>query len=100
MPTQIRAPLPSKDGHKTQTHGHSIGIPKNVVDNLPKGGGAGPHESQPQGHSLGIPSKGTSTKSTGATSSSNGPGIFKASSSTVLRNSGVAGAHRVGCRKK
>ena len=99
MPTQIRAPLPSKDGHKTQTHGHSIGIPKNVVDNLPKGGGAGPHESQPQGHSLGIPQKGTSTKSTGATSSSNAGGIFKTRGS-VLRNSGVAGAHRVGCRKK
>jgi len=99
MPTQIRAPLPSKDGHKTQTHGHGIGVPKDPVADLPKGGGAGPHESQTHGHSLGIPSKGTSTKSTGATSSSNAGGIFKTRGS-VLRNSGVAGAHRVGCRKK
>lgn len=98
MPTDVR-PKNYSIGHKSQTHGHGIGIPKNVVDNLPKGGGAGPHQSQPQGHSLGIPQKGTSTKSTGATSPSSGAGIFK-SSGNVLRNSGVAGAHRVGCRKK
>jgi|SRR5712671_2343545 len=100
MPTQIRAPLPSKDGHKTQPQGHGIGIPKNVVDNLPKGGGAGVHESQPHGHSLGIPQSGTSTKSTGATSPGNSAGIFKSSTGSVLRNSGVSGAHRLGCRKK
>src|SRR5258707_2507479 len=99
MPTDVRPKNYTAGAHKGQTHGHGIGVPKNVVDNLPKGGGAGPHESQPQGHSLGIPSKGTSTKSTGATSSSNAGGIFKTRGS-VLRNSGVAGAHRVGCRKK
>lgn len=70
------------------------------TDVRPKAYKKGAHESQPQGHSLGIPAKGTSTKSTGATSPGNSAGIFKSSSGSVLRNSGVAGAHRIGCRKK
>lgn len=99
MPTQIKAPLPAKDGHKTQPHGHGIGVPKNPVDNLPKGGGAGEHESQPQGHGIGVPTRSNTVKNMGIRSPSNGAGIFK-SSGSVLRNSGVSGAHRIGCRKK
>ena len=85
-------------GHKSQPQGKSVGVPKNPVDNLPKGGGSGPHQSQPQGHGMNIPTRPVTTKSTGATREGNGAGIFK-SSGNINRNSGVAGAHRLGCKK-
>lgn len=99
MPTDVRPQIYKPGKHESQPKGHGIGVPKNPVADLPKGGGAGPHESQPQGHSLGIPQCGPSTKSTGASSPSSGGGIFK-TRGKVLCNSGVAGAHRIGSRKK
>lgn len=99
MATDVRPKSYTPGKHESQSHGHSIGVPKDPVADLPKGGGAGPHESQPQGHSLGIPTKGTSTKSTGASSPGSSGGIFK-TRGKVLHSSGVSGAHRVGCRKK
>jgi len=100
MPTDVR-PKDYKPGkHESQPQGHGIGIPKNPVDNLPKGGGAGKHESQPQGHSLGVPTRSNPVKNMGIHSPNNGAGIFKSATSSVLRNSGVSGAHRLGCKKK
>jgi len=99
MPTDVR-PKPYKKGaHESQPQGHGIGIPKNPVADLPKGGGAGKHESQPQGHSLGVPTRSNPTKNMGIHTPNNGGGIFKTRGNVVC-NSGVAGAHRIGSRKK
>lgn len=84
--------------HASQSHGKAIGVPTKVNESLPKGGGAGTHASQPSGNGIGVPSRSNSTPSMGACKPLNGPGIFK-SSGTVLKNSGVAGAHRLGSKK-
>jgi hypothetical protein len=98
MPTQTHPKKANFAGHKSQNHGHGVGVPKKVLDNYPKGGGSGPHESQNHGHGMGIPTRGNTVKSTGAKSACNGGGIFK-TSGPVLKNSGVSGAHRLGCKK-
>lgn len=56
------------------------------------------HKSQPSGHSLGVPVKSNLNSSTGAKSASDGAGIFR-SQGKINRNSGVAGAHRIGKKK-
>lgn len=85
--------------HESQPKGKSIGVPSKVVDSMPKGGGSGGmHTGQPSGHSLGVPTRGNEVKSTGAKSTGNGGGIFR-TNGKVLINSGVAGAHRLGCKK-
>ncbi|SRR6266849_2140500 len=99
MTTQIKAPLPTKDGHKNQPNGSSIGVPKDPSPNMPRGGGAGKHESQPQGHGIGIPNRSYSVKNMGIHGPDSSGGIFK-TRGPVLRNSGVSGAHRLGCKKK
>ena len=86
-------------GHASQNKGKAIGVPTKVNDSLPKGGGAGTHASQNKGHGIGVPERSNSkTPSMGACKPLNGGGIFKTSGS-VLRNSGVKGAHRLGCKK-
>jgi len=84
--------------HDSQNKGHGIGVPTKVVDSLPKGGGSGAHSSQPSGHSLGVPTRSNPVKNMGIGKPGNGGGIFK-TSGKVLINSGVAGAHRIGCKK-
>jgi hypothetical protein len=97
MATQVK-PKNYSLGHKSQPQGKSVGVPTKVLDNMPKGGGSGPHTSQPQGHGMGIPTRSNPVKNMGAHKSGDGAGIFK-SSGNVNRNSGVAGAHRIGCKK-
>jgi hypothetical protein len=85
--------------HESQTHGKGIGIPSKVVDSMPKGGGSGGmHSGQPSGHGIGVPTRSNPVKNMGIGSPGNGAGIFK-SSGKVLINSGVKGAHRLGCKK-
>ncbi len=97
--SQIRAPKPAKDGHKTQPQGHGIGVPKDPSPNMLKGGGAGKHESQSQGHGIGIPTRSNPVKDMGIHGPDSGGGIFK-TRGKVLCNSGVSGAHRLGSKKK
>ena len=85
-------------GHSSQPSGKSTGEPKKVLDNLPKGGGTGAHAKQPGGTGMGIPTRSNATPSMGACKPLNGGGIFKTSGS-VLKNSGVSGAHRLGGKK-
>ena len=54
--------------------------------------------SQPSGSSIGYKTGSQGSESKSAGSFGSGGGIFKTRGS-VLRNSGVAGAHRIGCRK-
>lgn len=84
--------------HASQNHGKAIGVPTKVNDSLPKGGGAGTHSSQPKGHGIGVPDRSNSTPSMGAGKPLSGGGIFR-TSGPVLKNSGVAGAHRLGGKK-
>jgi hypothetical protein len=84
--------------HASQNKGKAIGVPTKVNDSLPKGGGAGTHASQSKGSAIGVPTRSNSTPSMGACKPLNGGGIFKTSGS-VLKNSGVKGAHRLGSKK-
>jgi hypothetical protein len=86
-------------GHDNQPKGKGIGVPSKVVDSLPKGGGSGGmHSGQPSGHGIGVPERSNTVKNMGIGSPGNGGGIFK-TSGKVLINSGVKGAHRLGCKK-
>lgn len=98
MPTDVK-PKNYTLGHESQSHGHGIGIPESNHDNMNKSG-AGKSASQPSGHSIGVPTQGGKERwSGGIDSPGSSGGIFKTRGS-VLRNSGVAGAHRVGGKKK
>ena len=96
MPTQKKSGTYNL-GHDSQNHGKGIGAPTKVIDNMNKSG-AGEHASQPKGTSIGVPDRGQPVPSMGAYKNANGGGIFRTRGS-VLRNSGVAGAHRLGCKK-
>ncbi len=85
-------------GHDNQPKGKGIGVPTKVLDNMPKGGGSGPHETTKGTHSIGVPERSNPVKNMGAYSKDSGGGIFK-TRGKVLINSGVSGAHRLGCKK-
>lgn len=99
MTTQVKPKKANFAAHKSQPQGKSVGTPAKVLDNMPKGGGSGPHQSQNQGHGMSIPTRSNPVKNMGANKPLNGAGIFK-SSGSVLKNSGVSGAHRIGCKGK
>lgn len=99
MPTDVRPKNYKPGKHKAQSQGHGIGVPLDPSPNMPRGGGSGEHESQPQGHGIGVPVRSNAVKNMGIHSFDNSGGIFK-TRGAVLRNSGVAGAHRVGGKKK
>src|SRR6266403_5936376 len=99
MPTDVRPKNYTPGKHEAQTHGKGIGVPKDPSPNMPRGGGSGEHESQPHGHGIGVPTRSNPVKNMGIRGPDSSGGIFK-TRGPVLRNSGVAGAHRVGCRKK
>lgn len=85
--------------HGSQNKGHGIGVPTKVVDSMPKGGSSGGmHAGQPSGHGIGVPERSNPVKNMGIYGKDNGGGIFK-TRGKVLINSGVSGAHRLGCKK-
>jgi hypothetical protein len=85
--------------HDNQPKGKSIGVPSKVVDSMPKGGSSGGmHSGQPSGHSIGVPDRSNPVKNMGIYGKDSGGGIFK-TRGKVLINSGVSGAHRLGCKK-
>jgi hypothetical protein len=85
--------------HDNQPKGKSVGVPSKVLDSMPKGGGSGGmHTGQPSGHSIGASGRSNPVKNMGIHGSDSGAGIFKARGK-VLINSGVSGAHRLGCKK-
>jgi hypothetical protein len=95
MATQKKS---GKYNHKTQNHGHSIGDGGKPLPAMNKSG-AGKSAGQPSGHGMGIPTRSNPVKDMGIGKEGNGGGIFKVSGK-VLINSGVSGAHRIGCGKK
>ena len=96
MPTQKKSGTYSL-GHKSQPQGKSIGDGGKPLPAMNKSG-AGKNASQPSGHGMSIPTRSNPVKNMGANKNLNGGGIFK-TSGKVLKNSGVSGAHRLGCKK-
>ena len=86
-------------GHASQNHGKAIGVPTKVLDNMNKSG-SGEHAKQTHGHGIGVPTHPVDwpKAAKGSTRNLNGGGIFPCRGN-VLRNSGVKGAHRLGCKK-
>jgi hypothetical protein len=93
---------------ETDNTDRTSGYGNSIEKNHPEKGGQGKlkegnltaNASQPSGKSIGFTTgtQGSESKNSGAYSKGNGGGIFKTRGS-VLRNSGVKGAHRLGCKK-
>jgi hypothetical protein len=97
MATQKKAKIGNFAGHKGQSHGHTTGSGGKPLPAMNKGG-AGKSAGQPSGHGMSIPERSNPVKDMGIGKAGNGGGIFK-TSGKVLINSGVSGAHRLGCKK-